>query len=44
MARKIDFDLIRKTFELPDSIELSEQYVSILDHLSWCVIEGPGAR
>jgi hypothetical protein len=40
----LDMNLIRSTFTLPSSIEISEEFDSILDRLSWCVIEGPGAQ
>ena len=42
--RLIDFDLVKDAFELPSSIILSEEHDSILDRLSWCVIEGPCAH
>jgi hypothetical protein len=44
LADPIDFDLVRTTFELPANIQISEDLDSILDRLSWCVIEGPGAH
>jgi hypothetical protein len=40
----IDWNVVRDRFELPSNVELSEEYDSILDRLSWCAVEGPGAR
>lgn len=40
----LDFGLIRSNFEVPDSIELSPEHDTILDKLTWCSIEGPGAH
>ena len=40
----LDFGLIHANFELPDNIELSCENDTILDKLTWCSIEGPGAR
>jgi len=39
----IDFALVLGRFKLPASIEASEAFDTILDRLSWCAIEGPGA-
>jgi len=44
MSQRIDFVLIRQSLILPNTILLSDAHDSILDQLSWCVIEGPGAR
>lgn len=44
LALPIDFALIADTFALPDSIDASPRYDSILDRMSWCVVEGPGAE
>lgn len=44
MSRPLDFELIRRTFILPKTILVSNAHDSILDQLSWCVIEGPGAH
>jgi len=40
----IDLDLVRRECELPDSISLSEQEISLFDRLSWSVIRGPRAE
>jgi hypothetical protein len=39
----IDFEIVRSTFILPETISLNEPGDSILDTGSWCVILGPGA-
>lgn len=39
----LDFDVIARTFVLPPTILVSPSTDSVLDQLSWCVIEGPGA-
>ena len=44
LAEPIDFELIRKQFGLPPNVALGEDHDSVHDRLSWCVIEGPGAR
>ncbi len=41
LIRQIDFDLVRRSFELPPSIVLSEQHDAILDRRSWISIESP---
>jgi hypothetical protein len=38
MKNKIDIDLIRETFELPETIKLSENPSSIFDLLTWTEI------
>lgn len=43
LQRPIDFEAVRSEFEIPASIDLSETHDGILDRLSWCYIEGPGA-
>lgn len=43
MARSLDVAKLRTDFEIPETISLSEEWDSILDRLTWCVIEGPGA-
>jgi hypothetical protein len=40
----IDFALIARQCELPKNVEPSIAYDSIIDRLTWCVIEGPGAE
>jgi len=44
LERPIDFDAVRAEFETPPTVILSESDDSILDRLSWCSIEGPGAH
>lgn len=44
LANAIDFVVVRKEFEIPSSINLSEVHDTILDTLTWCSIEGPGAH
>lgn len=44
MSKPLDLVLVRQHFALPDTILVSDCHDSILDQLSWCVIEGPGAR
>ena len=44
VARPIDVELLLRTLELPPNVEVSSDRDTILDRLSWCVIEGPGAR
>ena len=39
----IDFELVRATCVVPPEVVLSEEYDTILDRLTWCGIEGPGA-
>ncbi|HYN69070.1 MAG TPA: hypothetical protein VEX41_02540 [Candidatus Eisenbacteria bacterium] len=43
LGSPIDFDLVSSQFVLPASIEASPRHDSILDRLSWCVIEGSTA-
>lgn len=43
-ARPLDLARIRERFEVPDSIRLSPEHDMILDRLTWCSIEGPGAH
>lgn len=38
-----DFEAVRREFEVPASIHLSDVHDTILDTLSWISIEGPGA-
>jgi hypothetical protein len=44
LARPIDFGRLRSQFEFPSTVSLGERHDSVHDQLSWCVIEGPGAR
>jgi hypothetical protein len=44
LADPIGFEVVRANVELPANIQISEEHDSILDRLSWCVIEGPGAH
>lgn len=44
LVRAIDFELIRETFEIPDNVQLSPEHDTVLDRLTWCSIEGPGAN
>jgi hypothetical protein len=44
VARPIDGDLLLATFTLPTNIEFSPEFDTVLDRLSWCSIEGPGAH
>ena len=43
MARPLDLPRVRREFDIPETIELSTEFDSILDRLSWCAIEGSGA-
>jgi hypothetical protein len=43
MSLPLDIDLLIMHFEFPPNVQLSEWYDSILDRLTWCVIEGPNA-
>jgi nitrogen fixation protein len=40
----VDFEAIRRSFQLPDTIVVSERYDSVLDENSWCSLEGPNAH
>jgi len=44
LERPLDFELIREGFEVPDNIQLSPNHDTVLDRLTWCSIEGPGAH
>ncbi len=44
LARPLDFSLIRETFDIPSNVVLSPDHDTILDRLTWCSIEGPGAH
>lgn len=44
LVRPLDFSLIRRNFEVPDNVELSAEHDTVLDKLTWCSIEGPGAH
>lgn len=41
---RLDLESVRDSFLLPPNVRASEQYDSILDELTWCVIAGPEAR
>ena len=43
LGHPIDFETVRRKLEVPASINLSDVHDTILDTLSWCSIEGPGA-
>ena len=43
LGHPIDFETVRREFEIPASVNLSDVHDTILDTLSWCSIEGPGA-
>jgi hypothetical protein len=43
LGHRIDFEAVRREFELPASIHVSDVHDTILDTLSWCSIEGKGA-
>jgi hypothetical protein len=36
--------VIEELFDLPDNIKLSRKHDTVLDQLTWCSIEGPGAQ
>lgn len=38
--RRLNLDLLRREFDIPASIRLSEQYDSILCTNTWCEIKG----
>jgi hypothetical protein len=40
----LDFEAIRRSFQLPNTVNLSERHDSVLDKNSWCSLEGPNAR
>lgn len=40
----IDFELVRASCNLPKGVVLSEEHDTIPDRLTWCAIQGPGAR
>jgi len=44
LGQPIDFEAVRREFEVPASIQLSGVHDTILDTLSWISIEGPGAH
>jgi hypothetical protein len=44
MSEPLNLEGIRRNFELPSTIILSDGHDSVLDKKSWCVIEGPGAH
>ena len=39
----IDFKLVRETCDVPRGVVLGDESDTILDRLTWCSIEGPGA-
>ena len=39
LKSKINFNLLRKEFDLPEFIELSEEYGSVICRRCWCDIE-----
>ena len=43
LAYPIDFKLVRDTCDVPRGVVLGEDSDTILDRLTWCSIEGPGA-
>jgi hypothetical protein len=43
LGHPIDFEAVRRMLDVPASISLSKVHDTILDTLSWCSIEGPGA-
>lgn len=44
LGHPIDFEVVRREFEVPSSINLSDSHDTILDTQSWISIEGPGAH
>lgn len=40
LKSKINFSLLRKEFDFPDFIELSEEHGSVICRRCWCDIEG----
>jgi hypothetical protein len=44
MQEPLDVDLIAEVFGLPGSIHLDPAHDTVVDQLTWCSIEGPGAR
>jgi hypothetical protein len=43
MSEMLDFDLISDLFVLPANVHLAADLDTVLDRLTWCSIEGPGA-
>jgi hypothetical protein len=43
LVRPIDFEVIRERFEPVRTIQLSPEHDTVLDMLTWCSIDGPGA-
>ena len=43
LVHPIDFVLILATCDVPPDVVLFEEYDTILDRLTWCSVEGPGA-
>jgi hypothetical protein len=43
MREPLDFDLISDLFILPANVHLAPDHDTVLDRLTWCSIEGPGA-
>jgi hypothetical protein len=44
MRRPIDFELVRRRFDLPAHIELHEENDVVFDRSTWCAVEGPRAK
>ena len=42
LERPLDLQVIAQRFTLPNNIQISAEYDSILDRLTWCSVEGPG--
>jgi hypothetical protein len=43
LTKPIDVETVRREFQIPSSIQVSAERDTILDSLSWCSVEGPGA-
>ena len=43
-TQRLDIQFIGEQFKLPGTVQVSEEYDTILDRLTWCSIEGPGAH
>jgi hypothetical protein len=43
MSRSIDFEREKAECDLPRSVDLAEEYDTIIDRSTWCSILGPGS-
>jgi hypothetical protein len=44
VAEPIDTAFVTDAFDLPGNVEVSADRDTVFDRLTWCAIEGPGAR